>query len=477
MSETLLIITLALLLAVFVVLLILLRRPAGDGGGDLLVRLEALKSSIETVDRLLRDESARSREASERSAQQDREEIQRALRSSADSLQSRLAEIASLQRGQLDSFAGQLGAVSQTTGEKLDKVRDSVEGKLASIQADNSRQLEKMRETVDEKLKTTLEQRLGESFRHVSERLEQVQLGLGEMRALATGVGDLKKVLTNVRTRGTWGEIQLGALLEQILTREQYETNVATKAGSNDRVEFAVKFPGRDDQGPVWLPIDAKFPQEDYRRIVEAAEQANPALLEESAKQLENRIRLEAKSIRDKYIDPPHTTDFAIMFLPTEGLYAEVLRRPGLTEELQRTFRIMVTGPTTLAALLNSLQMGFRTLAIEKRSGEVWALLGAVKTEFGKFGDVLERTQKKLQEASNTIENAATRTRQIERKLRNVQELPAGAAAKFLGEVAGGEEEESAGNDGAPGAGNDGPQGAVINPGSTGADPGRDGSA
>jgi DNA recombination protein RmuC len=359
--------------------------------------------------------------------------------------------------------------VSQTTGEKLDKVRDSVEGKLASIQADNSRQLEKMRETVDEKLKTTLEQRLGESFRHVSERLEQVQLGLGEMRALATGVGDLKKVLTNVRTRGTWGEIQLGALLEQILTREQYETNVATKAGSNDRVEFAVKFPGRDDQGPVWLPIDAKFPQEDYRRIVEAAEQANPALLEESAKQLENRIRLEAKSIRDKYIDPPHTTDFAIMFLPTEGLYAEVLRRPGLTEELQRTFRIMVTGPTTLAALLNSLQMGFRTLAIEKRSGEVWALLGAVKTEFGKFGDVLERTQKKLQEASNTIENAATRTRQIERKLRNVQELPAGAAAKFLGEVAGGEEEESAGNDG--------PQGAVINPGSTGADPGRDGSA
>jgi DNA recombination protein RmuC len=445
MSESLLIVILMLLLVVVVMLYLLLRRPASDSSGDLLIRFEALKSSVETVDRLLRDESARSREASERSAQQDREELQRALHSSADSLQSRLAEIASLQRGQLDSFAGQLGAVSQTTGEKLDRVRDSVEGKLASIQADNSRQLEKMRETVDEKLKTTLEQRLGESFRHVSERLEQVQLGLGEMRALATGVGDLKKVLTNVRTRGTWGEIQLGVLLEQILTREQYEMNVVTKAGSNDRVEFAVKFPGRDDQGPVWLPIDAKFPQEDYRRIVEAAEQANPALVEESAKQLENRIRLEAKSIRDKYIDPPHTTDFAIMFLPTEGLYAEVLRRPGLTEDLQQTYRIMLTGPTTLAALLNSLQMGFRTLAIEKRSGEVWALLGAVKTEFGKFGDVLEKTRKKLQEASNTIENAATRTRQIERKLRNVQVLPAAEAVKFLGEDAAGQEEEDAG--------------------------------
>ncbi|HTY57263.1 MAG TPA: DNA recombination protein RmuC [Bacteroidota bacterium] len=433
MPETLLLIALALLCTLLVVLLIIFRRPAGDAGRDLLVRVESLKNAVETVDRLLREESARSREASDRSAQQDREEIQRALRASADSLQARLAEIASLQRGQLDSFAAQLGTVTQTTGEKLDRVRDSVEGKLASIQADNSLQLEKMRETVDEKLKNTLEQRLGESFRHVSERLEQVQLGLGEMRALATGVGDLKKVLSNVRTRGTWGEVQLGALLEQILTREQYEKNVATKSGSNDRVEFALKLPGRDDQGPVWLPIDAKFPQEDYQRLVEASEQANPLLLEESAKQLENRIRLEAKTIRDKYIDPPHTTDFAIMFLPTEGLYAEVLRRPGLTEDLQRTCRVNITGPTTLAALLNSLQMGFRTLAIEKRSGEVWALLGAVKTEFGKFGDVLDKTHKKLQEASNTIESAATRTRQIERKLRNVQGLPPGESVKLLG--------------------------------------------
>ena len=444
MQETLLLSALALLLAAVVMLVVMLRRPSADAGRDLLVRFESLKSGLETIDRLLRDESARSREASERSAAQDREELQRALRGSADSLQARLAEIASLERGQLDSFAAQLNAVQQTTGEKLDRVRDSVEGKLAAIQADNSAQLEKMRETVDEKLKNTLEQRLGESFRHVSERLEQVQLGLGEMRALATGVGDLKKVLTNVRTRGTWGEIQLGALLEQILTREQYEKNVATKAGSNDRVEFAVKLPGRDDLGTVWLPIDAKFPQEDYQRIVDASEQANPVLLEESSKQLENRIRLEAKTISEKYLDPPHTTDFAIMFLPTEGLYAEVIRRPGLTEDIQRSFRITVTGPTTLAAVLNSLQMGFRTLAIEKRSGEVWSLLGAVKSEFGKFGDILDKTQKKLQEASNTIESAATRTRQIERKLRNVQELPSGDALKLLGDDPPSQDEESA---------------------------------
>jgi len=431
MPDILLVVVAILLLLVLAAVVYLLRRPAG--GTDILLRVEALKSALETLDRRVGEESTLSRESASRSAGQDREELQRGLRASADSLQARLAEIASLQRGQLDSFAAQIAAVTQSTGERLDRMRDAVEGKLASIQADNTRQLDRMRETVDEKLKTTLEQRLGESFRQVSERLEQVHVGLGEMRALATGVGDLKKVLTNVRTRGTWGEVQLGALLEQVLTRDQYEKNVATKAGSNDRVEFAVRLPGHDDAGPLWLPIDAKFPQEDYQRIVDAAEAANPALLEESAKQLDARIRLEAKTIREKYVDPPRTTDFAIMFLPTEGLYAEVLRRPGLTDDLQTDYRILVTGPTTLSALLNSLQMGFRTLAIEKRSGEVWALLGAVKTEFGKFGDVLDRTYKKLQEASSTIESAATRTRAIERKLRGVQELPAGEAAKLLG--------------------------------------------
>lgn len=423
------------LLCIVIVLLIVRRPVQADAGKELLSRLDALRVAFEQMDRAIREEFARTREASEKSAKMDREELQGALRTNADSLQARLAEIASLQHGQLDSFANQLVALTRSSEQKLDAVRESVDVKLHAIQEDNSKQLDKMRETVDEKLHATLEQRLGESFRLVSDRLEQVQLGLGEMKSLATGVGDLKKVLTNVKTRGTWGEIQLGALLEQILTKDQYDTNVATKESSGDRVEFAVKLPGRDEgaRHPVWLPIDAKFPQDDYQRLVEAQEQANPVLVEESARGLETRIKTEAKAIRDKYLDPPGTTDFAIMFLPTEGLYAEVLRRPGLAENLQREYRVLVTGPTSLAALLNSLQMGFRTLAIEKRSGEVWSLLGAVKTEFGKFGDILDKTQKKLQEASNTIENAATRTRNIERKLRKVQELPARDAGLMLG--------------------------------------------
>jgi DNA recombination protein RmuC len=283
-----------------------------------------------------------------------------------------------------------------------------------------------MRATVDEKLQTTLEKRLGESFKQVSERLEQVYKGLGEMRNLATGVGDLKKVLTNVKTRGTWGEIRLSHILEQILTPDQYGVNVATKKNSNERVEFAIKLPGQDtdEQKVVWMPIDSKFPQEDYQRLLDAQEAADKELSEKSIKNLEMRIKTEAKFIKEKYIDPPHTTDFGIMFLPIEGLYAEVLRRPGLCDTLQREFRIVVTGPTTLAALLNSLQMGFRTLAIEKRSSEVWELLGVVKTEFGKFGDVLAKTKKKLKEASNTIGQAEVRTRAIERKLRDVEQVP-----------------------------------------------------
>jgi DNA recombination protein RmuC len=285
-------------------------------------------------------------------------------------------------------------------------------------------QLEQMRKTVDEKLQGTLERRLGESFKLVSERLEVVHQGLGEMQKLASGVGDLKKVLTNVKSRGTWGEMQLGNLLEQVLTSEQYACNVATRPGSNERVEFAIRLPGRGNASgaPVWLPIDAKFPKEDYERLVEAAEHADAAALELAATQLENRIKLEAKSIRDKYVEPPHTTDFAILYLPVEGLYAEVLRRPGLLDVLQRDFRITIAGPTVLTALLNSLQMGFRTLAIEKRSSEVWQVLAAIKTEFGKFGEVIGRVQKKLQEASNVIDSAATRTRAIERQLRAVGE-------------------------------------------------------
>jgi DNA recombination protein RmuC len=294
------------------------------------------------------------------------------------------------------------------------------------MQADNTEKLEQMRVVVDEKLQSTLEKRLGDSFQQVSERLEQVYAGLGEMRTLAAGVGDLKKVLTNVKTRGTWGEIRLSQILDQILAPEQYAANVVTKTGGNERVEFAIRLPGpdADRQEIVWLPIDAKFPQEDYQRLLDAQEAADKELADRSLRSLEIRVKAEAKAIREKYIDPPHTTDFAILFLPVEGLYAEVLRIPALCDFLQREYRVVVTGPTTLAALLNSLQMGFRTLAIERRSSEVWELLGTVKTEFGKFGDTLAKTKKKLQEATHTIDQAEVRTRAIERTLRRVEEAP-----------------------------------------------------
>jgi DNA recombination protein RmuC len=343
-----------------------------------------------------------------------------------DSLSKRMSDIAGLQKNQLELFAGQLKELTSSNEVRLDKLREGVDSRLKLIQEDNALKLEQMRATVDEKLHDTLEKRLGESFKLVSERLELVQRGLGEMQSLANGVGDLKKVLTNVKTRGTFGEIQLASLLEQILAPGQYESNVETRHGSGQRVEFALKLPGRDGStdGMVWLPLDAKFPQEDYLRLVDAQEAADVTAAADARKQLDRSVREMAKTIRDKYLDPPHTTDFGVMFLPTEGLYAEVLRLPGLFEVLQRDFKVMVAGPTTLAALLNSLQMGFRTLAIEKRSAEVWNLLGAVRTEFSKFGVILDKTRKKLVEAGNHIDLAATRTRVIERKLRDVQDIP-----------------------------------------------------
>ena len=313
------------------------------------------------------------------------------------------------------------------------------EQRLKDIEANNATRLEEMRRTVDEKLHATLEQRLGESFKLVSDRLEQVHRGLGEMQTLAAGVGDLKRVLTNVKTRGTWGEVQLEALLEQLLTADQYAKNVATVPKSADRVEFAIRLPGRAEPGgantPVWLPIDAKFPREDYERLIEAQERADPVAVEEASRALEARIRAEARTIAEKYVAPPHTTDFALLFLPTEGLYAEVLRRPGLTDLLQRDYRVTIAGPTTLTALLNSLQMGFRTLAIEKRSSEVWQVLGAVKTEFGKFGDVLARTKAQLETVTRSIEAAETRTRMMNRKLRDVEALPGDEASGLLGDA------------------------------------------
>jgi DNA recombination protein RmuC len=407
-------------------------RFADSSGLEL--RIESLERMLERQERTLRDELARNREEAQLSARQGREENTRALSTFGDSQLMRMSEIAGLQKAQLDTFAEQLTHLTSSNEGRMDKMRVTLEERLRLIQDDTARKLEQMRATVDEKLHDTLEKRLGESFKLVSERLELVQRGLGEMQSLASGVGDLKKVLTNVKTRGTFGEIQLASLLEQILAPGQYEANVESRKGSGQRVEFALKLPGRDGtpDGLVWLPLDAKFPQEDYLRLVEAQEAGEVLAAVEASKQMEKAVRLMAANIRDKYLDPPQTTDFGIMFLPTEGLFAEVLRRPGLFDALQRDFKVMIAGPTTLAAMLNSLQMGFRTLAIEKRSAEVWNLLGAVRTEFSKFGQVLEKTSKKLQEAGNHIDAAAVRTRSIEKKLKGVQEMPGAEASALL---------------------------------------------
>ncbi|MFN3739835.1 MAG: DNA recombination protein RmuC [Thermodesulfovibrionales bacterium] len=386
---------------------------------NILISLKTLQDRIESQ---MKDEMKQNRDEMRAWSGQFREEVSTQLRTMAE-----------IQKGQLELFGGQLSNLTQSNEQRLERLRETVEERLRLLQDENAKKLDQMRELVDKELHATLEKRLGESFKLVSDRLEQVHKGLGEMQALASSVGDLKKVLSNVKTRGILGEIQLGALLEQILTPEQYVKNFATKKGSNERVEFAIKLPGRDGSGRfVYLPVDAKFHEADYKRLIDAYEGGDHNMIEEAAKQLELQIKMSAKEIRDKYLDPPNTTDFAIMFLPVEGLYAEVLRRPGLFESLQRDYRVTITGPTTLAAFLNSLQMGFRTLAIEKRSTEIWELLGAVKQEFSKFGDLLDKTHKKLLEASNTIEDAARKTRSIERKLRNVQQIPQDRAEELL---------------------------------------------
>lgn len=324
-----------------------------------------------------------------------------------------------------------LEGLTLQTEQKLEQIRTTMQAQLLSMREDNGKQLEQIRVTVDEKLQKTLEERLAKSFSTVSERLEQVYKGLGEMQTVAAGVGDLKKVLSNVKTRGVLGEIQLGAILEEILSPEQYESNVATKKGSANRVEFAVKLPG-SDEGVVYLPIDAKFPADAYSQLVDAYDAGLPAETEAAGKVLEARIKQFAKDIRDKYLDPPNTTDFGIMFLPFEGLYAEIVRR-GMVEVLQRDYRVNVAGPTTMAALLNSLQMGFRTLAIQKRSGEVWNVLGAVKTEFEKFGRILAQTQRRIEEAGNELDKLiGVRTRQIQRKLKSVTSLPEATSTELL---------------------------------------------
>ncbi len=425
MMETLLIVVILLALVIVALQIVSLVRGRSVVGHEGLDRLE----------RELREGFATGRKEAHESAHAQRSELTGSVTQLGQTLQQQMVTIANVQNNQIDSFAQQLAKLVESNEKRLVEVRNTLETKLKELQIDNAARLEEMRKTVDEKLHATLEKRLGESFKQVSDRLEAVHKGLGEMQVLAAGVGDLKRVLTNVKTRGTWGEVQLGALLEQTLTVEQYQKNVATVPGSTDIVEFAIKLPGSKDGSPVWLPIDSKFPVEDYERLLGAQERADLVGVDDAVKAIDNRLKLEAKTIRDKYISPPHTTDFAIMFLPTEGLYAEALRRPGLADFLQREYRVSIAGPTTLSAILNSLQMGFRTLAIEKRSSEVWELLSAVKTEFGRFGDVLARTKAQLQTVTNSIGQAETRTRQMTRKLKDVEALPTSQVDQLLGKA------------------------------------------
>jgi len=464
--EMLLIVLLVAVLIVLVLQVLALRRGREDGG--LHIRLDALKDDGERLQRTLREEQRAGRDELQQGFDRFRGHVGEQLggmsqqqlariddfgqrlnllteRTDAglQSLALRLAEDARKSREELTSALNHFGeqqqlrlaALTADNEKRMGEVRATLEAKLSAIQQDNAAKLEQMRATVDEKLQSTLETRLGQSFKLVSDRLEAVQRGLGEMQNLAIGVGDLKRVLTNVKKRGTFGEVQLGALLEDMLTAEQYASNVITVPGTNDRVEFAIRMPGQEEGEHVYLPIDAKFPVEDYQRLLDAQEAADIDAANAAGRALENRVRDEAKRIQSKYVSPPHTTDFAVLYLPTEGLYAEVIRRPGLFESLQRDHRVTVAGPTTLSALLNSLQMGFRTLAIAKRSSEVWKILGAVKTEFGKFGTVLDKTRKQLDTVRNSIDSAGQRTRVIERKLREVETLSVTDTAGLLGDT------------------------------------------
>jgi DNA recombination protein RmuC len=474
MTSTELLMMILLGAVVVLQLVILLRGRGSDPTQALLLQGELQRhaqSTCERIERELRDQV-------QHSAQGTRQEIGATLGQTQRALLAQLTSVATIQNSQIDSFAQQLAKTNELNRQELEamrqaihtqaqagreeqsaslkrfadtlgqtlsnltesnaqrmaEVRATLETKIRDLQTDNGARLEEMRRTVDEKLHATLEQRLGESFKLVSDRLDKVHQGLGEMQQLAIGVGDLKRVLTNVKTRGTWGEVQLEMLLEQVLTPDQYAKNVETVPATGERVEFAIKLPGQEDgQRPVWLPVDAKFPKEQYERLCEAAELSDHDGVQVAGRELERAVRLQAKIIAEKYLSPPLTTDFAIMFLPTEGLYAEVIRRPGLADELQRVCRVSIAGPSTLSALLNSLQMGFRTLALEKRSSEVWQVLGAVKTEFTKFGDVLAQTKSTLERAAKNIEQAETRTRQMSRKLKSVEALPSEAAQLLLG--------------------------------------------
>ena len=433
------------------VLVLLWRKPdTSTASADKL--LQALDANRQDIARELRQEVQDASRAARQEASANMATFQQTLvQHSAEATRTQNArldafgtQLAAMQKGLADTLSSQLGSLSEanarrlaelneTSATRLREMRSTLETQLAQLQSSNTTKLEEMRVTVDEKLQSTLQARLGESFKQVADRLEQVHKGLGEMQTLAQGVGDLKHLLTNVKTRGIFGEAQLAALLEQVFVPDQYAAQIATRPGSKNLVDFAIKLPGKAADGaPLWLPIDAKFPNEDYARLLDAQGRADPVDADAAAKALEQRIRLEAKSITEKYVEPPHTTDFAILFLPTEGLYAEVLRRPGLMEALQRDYRVTLAGPTTLLAMLSSLQMGFRTLALEKRSSEVWQVLGAVKTEFGKFGDVLAKVKSQTQTVLNTLDSADTRSRAMQRALKTVQALPDEASQVLL---------------------------------------------
>jgi DNA recombination protein RmuC len=453
-------------LSLLALLVLLLRRPAQVDAAHAAEQRAALAAALaasERMERELRREIAESSRGA-------RQELGQALATFQQTLMQQAAEATRTQNAQIDAFAQQLALLQKTLSDtltlqlqglgesnarRLGEVRATLEAQLTQLHQGNAAKLDEMRRTVDEKLQGTLEARLGESFKQVADRLEQVHKGLGEMQALAQGVGDLKHLLTNVKSRGIFGEAQLGALLEQVLAADQFAAQVPTRPGSRNLVDFAIRLPGRTLGGPpVWLPVDAKFPNEDYERLLDAQQRADAAGAELAARALETRIRTEARSLAEKYLEPPHTTDFAILFLPTEGLYAEVLRRPGLMESLQRDHRVTLAGPTTLLAMLNSLQMGFRTLALERRSSEVWQVLGAVKTEFGKFGDVLAKVRDQTQTVLNSLDKAQTRSNVMNRALRSVEALPPQQAAGLLPDLGAAtqaptDEEPAAGEEGA----------------------------
>ena len=447
MSDTLAIINLVLLAAlVLLALAVWLRtqsaartgnealRDAVRDAADMKARLDALQTQIAHVETDIRQDLAIARGEQANAGTGLRTEVGGAIGRWRESMQQQLSDTAGMQLRQLQGFGEQLQTLTRSNEVRLEAVRVAVEQRLEALRADNSAKLEQMRATVDEKLQTTLETRLGASFKIVSDRLEQVHKGLGEMQALATGVGDLKRVLANVKTRGMWGEVQLATLLAEVLTPQQYATNVATVPGSAARVEFAIRLPGRGNEGePCWLPVDAKFPLEQWQRLQDALERADMPAADMARKALAEQLRDEARTIRDSYVSPPHTTDFAILFVPTEGLYAEMMARAGFAEGLQRDFRVTLTGPTNFLALLNSLQMGFRTLAIEQRSSEVWRVLGAVKTEFIKFGDVIAKVKDKLDQAGKSLDEARGKTTTITRKLRDIETMPEAEADRLLG--------------------------------------------